>query len=182
MKRLKAKWLLGCAVCLLVELAFSGESSGPPPAAKVRIGTYDSRSVAIAFAGSAVFNEWMGDLKARHDKAKASGDQKRVAELAAEGAARQRVMHTQGFSTAPVTDILDRIKDKLPAIKEKAGVSELVSKWDKDGLAQHKAAELVDVTMALVDAFSPDERQRRNAIEIQKHKPLPLEQAQGIKD
>ena len=91
-------------------------------------------------------------------------------------------MHTQGFSTAPVTNILDQIKDKLPAIKEEAGVSGLVSKWDKDGLAQHKDADLVDVTMALVDAFSPSERQRQSAIDIQKHKPISLEQAQGIRD
>ena len=58
----------------------------------------------------------------------------------------------------------------------------LLSKWDKDGLARYKDAELVDVTMALVDAFSPGERQRKTVIEIQKHEPIPLEQAEQIKD
>jgi hypothetical protein len=99
--------------------------------AKTRVGIYDSRAVAVAFAGSAAFNRWLSNLKAEHEKAKASGDQKRVAELEAEGAARQRLLHMQGFSTAPVTNILDQIKDKLPAINEKAGVSMLLSKWDK---------------------------------------------------
>jgi len=88
----------------------------------------------------------------------------------------------QGFSTAPVTNILDQIKEKLPAINEKAGVSVLLSKWDKDGLARYKDADLVDVTMALVDAFSPSERQRKSAIAIQEHKPISLEQAERIKD
>lgn len=151
-------------------------------AIKARVGIYDSRAVAVAFAGSAAFNKWLGDLKAEHEKAKASGDQKRLAELGAEGAARQRQLHMQGFSTAPVTNILDQIKSKLPAIKEKAGVSALVSKWDKTGLAQHKDAVLVDVTTALVDAFSPSERQRKGAIDIQKHKPISLEEAGQIKD
>lgn len=58
----------------------------------------------------------------------------------------------------------------------------LVSKWDKDGLARYRDAELVDVTMALVDALNPNDRQRKSAIEIQKHEPIPLEKAEGIKD
>jgi len=149
---------------------------------KTRVGIYDSRAVAVAFAGSAAFNRWLGNLKAEHEKAKASGDQKRVAELEAEGAARQRLLHMQGFSTAPVTNILDQIKDKLPAINEKAGVRVLLSKWDKDALARYKDADLVDVTMALVDAFSPSERQRKSAIAIQEHKPISLEEAKQIKD
>ena len=150
--------------------------------AKARVGIYDSRAVAVAFAGSAAFNRWLGDLKAEHEKSKSSGDQKRVAELEAEGAASQRLLHMQGFSTAPVTNILDQIKDKLPALKGKAGVSVLVSKWDKDGLARYKEAALVDVTMALVDAFSPNERQRQSAIAIQEQKPISLDQAERIKD
>ena len=124
----------------------------------------------------------MADLKAEHAKAKAEGDQKRIAELEAEGAARQKLMHTQGFSTAPVDNILEQIKDSLPAIKKKTGVTVLVSKWDKDTLAKHPSAEMVDVTMALVDAFNPSERQRTSAIEIQKHDPIPLEQVEKIKD
>lgn len=91
-------------------------------------------------------------------------------------------MHIQGFSTAPVDNILDHIKDRLSAIKEKAGVTALVSKWDKAGLAKYKDAELVDVTMALVDAFNPSDRQRKSASEIQKNDPIPLEQAENIRD
>jgi hypothetical protein len=36
--------------------------------------------------------------------------------------------------------------------------------------------------MALVDAFSPSESQRKSAIAIQEQKPIPLEQAERIKD
>lgn len=182
MKTGKAMVLVGCVASILAESAWTEEASEKPLAEKVRVGTYDSRSVAVAFAGSEAFSKWFGDLKAERDKAQAAGDQNRVAELKAEGAARQKLMHAQGFSTASVDNILNQIKDSLPSIREKAGVTVLVSTWDKDGLAEYKDAELVDVTMALVDAFHPKDRQRKSAIEIQKHAPIPLEQAEKIKD
>ena len=176
-------------ICLvtvgLVLTAVTGvaeESGAKTSDAKMRVRTYDSRAIAVAFIGSEAFSKWMGDLKAGNDKAKAAGDQKQIAELEAEAAARQNLMHKQGFSTAPVDNILDQIKDRLPAIKEKAGVTAFVSKWDKAGLAKCKDAELVDVTMALVDAFNPNDRQRKSAIDIQKHDPITLEQAESIKD
>jgi hypothetical protein len=170
------------ALLVAIGLPQAGLAQETASPTKARVGIYDSRAVAVAFAGSAPFNRWLGGLKAEHEKAKASGDQKRVAELEAEGAAGQRLLHMQGFSTAPVSNILDQIKDQLPALKEKAGVSVLVSKWDKEGLAQYKDAARVDVTMALVDAFSPSERQRKSAIAIQEHEPIPLKEAEQIKD
>ena len=156
--------------------------ASPRAETKERIGVYDSRSIAVASAGSEVFNKWMSALREEHEKAKAAEDQKRVAEIEAEGAARQKLMHKQGFSTAPVDNILEQIKDRLPAIKQKAGVDVLVSKWDKDTLAKHSSAKRVDVTMELIDAFNPNERQRKSAIAIQKHKPIPLDQAENIRD
>ncbi len=124
----------------------------------------------------------MGSLQAEWQKAEAAGDQKRLDELQAEAEARQQLMHKQAFSTAPVDNILEYIKDSLPEIEQEAGVSMLVSKWDKETLAKYPSAELVDVTMALVDAFAPNEGQRQSAIEIQKQEPIPLEDAEKIKD
>jgi len=169
---------------LVVTIALQQASLAQKTAAptKARVGIYDSRAVAVAFAGSTAFKTWLGDLKAEHEKAIASGDQKRAAELEAEGASRQRLLHMQAFSTAPVTNLLDQIKDKLPALNKNAGVNVLLSKWDKDGLARYKDADLVDVTMDLVDAFSPSEGQRKSAIAIQEQKPISLEQAERIKD
>jgi len=147
-----------------------------------RVGVYDSRAIPIAFAGSPTYKQWRSGLDAEYQKAKAEGNQKRVEEMEAEGAARQKLMHKQGFSTAPVDNILEHIKDRLPAVKQKAGVSVLVSKWDKKTLAKYPSAELVDVTPELIDAFDPNERQRKSAIAIQKHKPISLKQAENIKD
>jgi hypothetical protein len=105
-----------------------------------------------------------------------------VARLEAEGKAQQEMAHKQAFSTAPVDDILAHITNSLPEIRKTAGVTAIVSKWDQTQLKRHPGAVTVDVTMKLVDAFQPKERQRKSAIEIQKHKPIPLEQAAHIND
>ena len=183
MKTLKIILLAGCTAALF---SITGQAAdidtNAAASGKVRIGTYDSRSLAIAYAGSTQFNQWLGNLRAEHDRAKAAGDQQRAAALEAEGKAQQKLMHMQGFSTAPVTNILDQIKDQLPSVKEQAGVSALVSKWDKTALAAYPNAEKVDVTVALVTRLHPSELQRQRAMEILKHDPIPLDQAAHIDD
>ncbi|HEY1207486.1 MAG: hypothetical protein ABSH46_05505 [Bryobacteraceae bacterium] len=165
---------------------FCATALAQEPAAKVRVGIYDSRAIAVAFGGSEAFQASTGKqlaaLRAEYNEAKAAGNQKRVAELEAQGKAQQVLLHKQGFSTAPVDDILDHIKDKIPGIAKAAGVGPIVSKWDKDALAKYKSAELVDVTMPLVNAFHPIERQLKFAIEIQKQPPISLEEAEKLAD
>ena len=160
----------------------AAQVSTPTNTTPQRIGTYDSRAIAVAFAGSASFQEWMKPIKAEYDRAKAAGDTNRMNQIDADMRARQTLAHQQAFSTAPVDEYLKHIEKELPAIKQKAGVSETVSKWDAKALKKYSSAEKVDVTMMLVDAFQPNERQRRSAIEIQKHKPITLEEAKNIKD
>ena len=176
---------LFCSVMLVLAMGTLGCASTPaatPESEPVRIGVYDSRAIVIAWAGTPSFNQWMGSLQSEYQKAKAAGDQKRVEELEAEAEARQQRMHMQGFSTAPVDEILVHIESSLPQIKKEAGVTMLVSKWDQETLDKYPSAELVDVTMALVDAFQPSERQRKHAIGIQEHEPISLEEAAKIQD
>ncbi len=144
-----------------------------------RIGIYDSRSIAIAYAGTEVFANELQSLRKRYDEAKAGGDEELAAELARKVQAVQERMHRQGFSTAPVDDILAHIKDKIPGIMELQGVSALVSKWDEEGMAAHGSAEQVDLTMELVKALETNEAQAKRALEIMKTKPIPLEKLEG---
>lgn len=150
-----------------------------------RIGVYDSRAIAVAFVGSEVYNATAGKELARKmaefKKAEAEGDQEKVAELKAWGEAQQVLLHKQGFSTAPVDDILEHIEGQLPEIKKQADVELLVSKWDEKTLQEHKSAERVDVTMRLIEALKPNEKQKKSAIEIQKHDPVPLDKMKDHK-
>ena len=55
----------------------------------------------------------------------------------------------------------------------------LVSKRHMEALSAHKSAERVDVTLRLVEAFRPSEKQKKRAMEIRKQDPVPLEQMNG---
>lgn len=174
--------ILAALAVLTLVLPRASLAQEKSPKARERIGVYDSRAVAVAFAGSAIQAEQLKDLRAAHQKAKDAGDSREVARLEARGKAWQQKAYQQGFSTAPVDDLLAHITNALPAIQKAAAATALVSKWDEAGLRKHAGAETVDVTMALVEAFHPNERQQKHAIEIQKRKPISLKQASRIKD
>jgi len=167
-------WLCALACLAAVNGTQAAQQEGQPPRAP-RIGTYDSRAIAVAFSASPAFKRWIAEVKEQHDKAEAAGDKKRVAKLKAKARARQRRAHRQAFSTAPVDNILKHIAAQIPKIMSDAGVTAIVSKWDTKALAKHKSAERVDVTMRLVEALEPNERQKKIAIEIQKLEPIPIE-------
>lgn len=178
---MERRFLAMCVTGLLATTAMAGETTAPQAEVKLRVGVYDSRAIAIAFIGSPAYKASAGrkmdEMMAERVKAKAEGNQKRVAEIDAWGRAQQVALHKQGFSTAPVDEMLVHIKDQIPEIARTAGVGPIVSKWDKETLAKYKSAERVDVTMALVDAFKPSDQQRETALAIQQHAPVSLEQA-----
>ncbi|HEX42467.1 MAG TPA: hypothetical protein ENN81_10485 [Phycisphaerales bacterium] len=89
--------------------------------------------------------------------------------------ARKR-LGRQGFCGAPIDDLLRHIADRLPAIRQAAGVECLISKWDAEALAKYPNARTVDVTDLLVDAFEPNDRQRAHAASIRTVAPVPIEQ------
>jgi hypothetical protein len=189
-RREKMKKLLDLVLIVLLltsALAVGAEeTSGQSEKKTEKIGIYDSRAIVVAFVGSQVYKDSDGkkmlEMQAEYNKAKSAGDLKGAAELEAWGKAQQVLLHKQGFSTTPVDDILVHIKDQIPEIAKAAGVDLIISKWDKETLAKHKSAELVDITIALVKAFHPTERQMKASIEIQKHDPIPLSQAENIND
>lgn len=183
---MKMSGIIVCVVGLCAGVVLAEEPVAVRSEAKLRVGVYDSRAIVIAFVDSPAYKasdgKKLAEMRAEHDKAKAEGNEKRVAELEAWGKAQQVLLHKQGFSTAPVDDILKHIKDQLPEIAKAAGVGPIVSKWDKAAIAKYKSAELVDVTMAMVKAFQPTVGQLKAATEVQKQEPISLEQAEKIDD
>jgi hypothetical protein len=164
------------SVSAIIAIAFTTLTSAARAQSNAaeRIGIYDSRAVAVAYAGSSFQQAKMNDLVRQQKEAKAAGDRKEIARLEAEGRAWQAQLHKQGFGTAPVDDLLTNISKALPTIQADAGGTQLISKWNEPELKKHADAEKLDVTMKLVDAFHPSERQRNYAIEIQKKKPAKL--------
>ena len=172
--------LISLITAIPVSIAASGCASNPAKSADSpteKIGVYDSRAVAIAWVGTEEFKQSLDVLRKESEQAKASGDRDRAAALEKKGAAMQQRLHEQGFSTAPVDDILDHFRDQLAEIRLATGAAALVSKWDEAALAKHAGAEQLDVTEKLVDALRPNDQQRKTALEIVRIRPVPLAEA-----
>ena len=150
-----------------------------------RIGIYDSRAIAIAFVGSEVYRttagKKMAEMMQERNKAEAEGNTQRIIELKTWKQTQQALRRRQVFSTASVDDILAHISDQLHGIKKAAKVDLLVSKWDKTTLDRNRQAKRVDVTMQIVAALKPKEKQKKMAIDIQKRDPVPLGKRTGCK-
>jgi hypothetical protein len=150
--------------------AVRADGAQPAPA-RVRIGTYDGRAIAVAFAPTPIHNAQIAELMKQAKEAEAAGDTKRVEELRAKGSALQTVRHLQAFGNAQVDDILQHVRDKLPEVAEAAGVCAIVRETDfRDG-----SVDTVDVTDRIVALFNPNERTLKTVKEIRGRKPMALE-------
>ncbi len=144
-------------------------------AAPLRIGTYDSRAIAAAYAASK-FNpvrEKMKEMQA----AKAAGDQAKIKELEEWGQSRQRQLHRQGFGRVPVDDLLAHVKDKLPEAARQAGVAAVAMSCDWTG----PDVEAVDITDALVALYEPSNRTLEMVKKLKGVAPMPLDEIERHK-
>ena len=168
-----------CSLSTFLALSGCGESKCKSPKQRVRIGIYDSRAIALAYWRTENrLDRYIAPLVEQAKQAKTAGDEQRAKELDEELWAHQKLLHRQVFSTESVDEILEHIKDKLSEITASAGVTEIISKWDKKRLAQYRSAKLVDVTGQLVDVFKPDDKTLAMIRELPKHKPLTKKQAE----
>ncbi len=145
-----------------------------------RVGTYDSRVVAFAAFWDETHQAHLNSLGCAARTAKAQGDTSRYQSLAKQLSARQHEMHMQVFSTAPIPEVLARLKDRLPALQREAGVSRLASRWDEAALAGVPTADRVDVTDRLVREFRVPDAKLRQLEQLKAAVPLPLWRAQVL--
>ncbi len=147
---------------------------------KVRIGTYDSRAIALAYARSAKYAPVIKELKEKYAQAQAEKNEKLAKELENEGVTGHQLMQLQAFSIASVADIMEKVKESVPKVAKEAGVDIILSKWE---LAySSSSAEIVDVTPHLVRLFNPDKQTLELIESLLQQPPLPLLQALQIKE
>jgi hypothetical protein len=145
-----------------------------------RIGVYDSRVIAYAHFWTEANMNKIKEMSNAAKEAKASGQVDRYKQLSENLKKEQEKNHLQVFSTAPVDDVLNEMKERVAAIQREAGVSRLVSKWDEKSLATHKRAKQVDVTDLLLKEFNLNEKQLKVAADIRIKQPLPLDKAREL--
>ncbi|TFG65900.1 MAG: tetratricopeptide repeat protein [Gemmatimonadales bacterium] len=159
---------------LITVVVSAGYAQEPSSSSADRIGTFDSRAVAIAYYRSTEFQDSVGDLRTELEEAKASGDEFRVGELEAYGPAMQHRMHQQAFSIGSVMEIMDQISDALPELAREAGVSVIVSQWEVT--YANSAADFVDLTPQLVALFNPSEETLNSVESLKTVAPVPMDQ------
>jgi hypothetical protein len=155
------------ALILTLTLAPAGQSA-TEPAAKLRVGVYDSRAIAIAYGNSDYLPA--KEMKQKYRAAKEAGDEARVKELEAWGEDHQKKLHFQGFGRVPVTDLLELVKDRIPDVAKAAGVDVIAFECNYTG----PNVEVVDVTEELALLFLPSEQALTWLKEIRQVEPLSL--------
>jgi len=165
-------------------MASAAEDTAPATEKKVRVGVFDSRAIAVAYAqsksGQERFQQEFRQLKKELDKAEASGDKEKAESIKAAGKAGQERLHLQGFGTASVREYLDLMKDKIPPVAKETGVDLIVSKWEVT--YQGSGVEIVDITDELVNVFEPNERVLKIVQELRKTQPVNDAEIRKIKD
>ena len=151
-------------------------SAGASEPANIRIGVYDNRAIACAYAPSK-FNPVAEKMQA-YKKAEADGDKKKCAELKAWGEKHQRQLHRQGFSKVPVDDLLAYVKDDLAALAKKKNLALITMEFN------YKApnVEIVDVTDDIVRFYNPSERTLKIVEQVKDHKPVDLDEVEQHHD
>jgi hypothetical protein len=140
----------------------------------VRVGTFDTRAVALAYGRSPrpdCLMAKVADLHKRHEQAKEEGNEKLVAELEIEGPALQKKMHEMVFGNAPIPEILAMIEDDLPGIAEAAGVDLIV----EGVLHSGPGVEVVDISMEMTAPFQIDDKTKAMIPQILSKPPVPAE-------
>jgi hypothetical protein len=152
-----------------------GRAAAPSaPAEPLVLGTFDSRVLAIAYYRSEAFERSQQQRIAAYERAKAAGDAAATAAIEREMEERQKHVHRQGFSTAPIPELLAQIGDRIPEVARSAGVQAVVCKWDLVWL--ESCASTVDLSLQLAELFEPDGETRKLLPEVLRQKPVPMDE------
>lgn len=180
-KSLMNALVLAAAFCVSTMAPSSAGPKGPtrvkpPQQTRIRVGTYDSRAIAIAWATSK-YNP-VTEKRRELDAARKAGDANKVKELEAWGPAQQRLLHFQGFGRVPVGDLLLPVKDGVSKVARENRLAAITMQCDL--VAPN--VEVVDVTDALVGLFHPTDRTRQTIRSMKDVKPLGLLELADMKD
>ena len=141
--------------------------------AKLRIGTFDSRCVALAYGRSAEFNQLRDSIETLYSKAKEDSNKAKIDEIDQYKPTMQVLLHQQVFSNGSINNIAEKIKEKISAIAKQNKLNMILSKWEitfTDG-----SVELVDITDQLTALYNPDEATKKIIDNIKAMEPVPIE-------
>ncbi len=140
----------------------------------LKIGTYDSRIITLAYSRSEAFNAHLSELQKQSEADFQGNDSTKKVEAAYRMITFQYLLHQQVFCTGSASSVLHIVRDKLPQLVMEEGVEAIVSKWELT--YSDPSIEIVDLTMALAKLYNPTGDFENMAAEVGKQDPIPLEE------
>jgi len=157
-----------CILFFFSSIIFSQQNNN-----KVRIGTFDSRCIAVAYGRSGEFMKEMDSIRTQLSKAKEEDNKELVEELEQLGPTKQVLLQQQVFSNGSINNILVGLMEKFPTLAKENNVKIILSKWEIP--FTDESIELIDITEQLVILFNPDEATKKVIEEIKAMEPIPIE-------
>ena len=124
--------------------------------ARIRVGTFDSRLVALAYYNSKDYDKFISDFNRQYKVAESKKDSVTIKKMLVRGPVLQRMMNDRIFGKGSINLILDNYKDKLDAIGKANNVSIIVSKWEV--VYKIQGFEFVDLTWKIMAIWNPSEQ------------------------
>ncbi len=140
-----------CVVCVALAAAVVLPMAARAASGSVRIGTYDNRVIAIAYAQAGYIP--VAEKTAEYDRAEAAGDTATMREIDDFMSALQRKLHRQGFGRVPVDDLLEPVALQIPSLAADLGLHAIVWICDYAG----EGVEVVDVSEELARLYVSSE-------------------------
>jgi hypothetical protein len=86
---------------------------------------------------------------------------------------RQYLLHQQVFSNGSVASVIDLVRDRLPGVAKKAGVSLIMSKWELP--YADPSVRIVDLTDDVIALFHPENMSTEVIRSIRMQEPIPIQ-------
>jgi hypothetical protein len=142
--------------------------------ASIKIGTYDSRIVTFAWSRSDYFKQRLIKINQQSDSATKAHDTARIKELSVEAMSYQHLLHLTVFSNGSIGFVMAIVKDKLPGLAKRTGVSVILSKWELN--FSDPSIEIVDLTSQVAQLFQPKENIDQMSKDISAQQPIPIDE------
>lgn len=142
--------------------------------AGIKIGTCDTRVVALAWSRSQWFKDHMVKIGQESEAAEKAKDTVKLKELSVSMMSFQHLLHQMVFSNGSAGFLMSLVKDKLPELAKKEGVMMIVSKWELP--FADASLQTVDLSLKVAALFNSSEEISKMAGEMTRQEPVPLDE------
>jgi hypothetical protein len=173
--RKRTGWIIQFAGAVLLALAITvtnGAYAQKKKATALKIGTYDSRIVAMAWSRSEHFMDRLKKINQQSDSATKTHDSALLKVVSVGAMSYQHLLHQAVFSNGSIAFIMGQVKDSLPDLARSAGVTAILSKWELTFC--DPSVEVIDLSDQVAQLFHPKQNIDKIVSDIRKQDPMPL--------